>query len=522
MAKELVGASRFQKLDASRQAHLNRQRVCSALTLPFLLPPSDATENTPLATPWQSMGARCTNNLASKVVLTLMPPNNTCFRFIMDENVKQEMEQAMGKANFRTQVEEVLSLREVQIQQWMEKSKIRVPAYRILRLLIVTGNCLIFRKKAGGIKVYRLDQYVARRNGEGEVVEIIVKDLIDPVDLPQRLVEGYDPEADTGTDSELIPAYTYCIRKGKGKKATWHVHQEVNGKLIPNTRSKFNDKKFPFRALTWSRADGENYGRGHVEEHLGDFSSLEELRKAIVETTSAGAKLVFLRNPNGYTRKKDLIEAENGEIIDGMEGDVATVKVEKGQDLQVAASEAAQLKQSLAEAFLLHASIQRNGDRVTAEEIRFMAQDIEDGLGGIYSILAQEFQLPLVEWAIEDMEEQQIIAPLPPEISITITTGLEALGRGHDLQKLQLFVQQLSVLGPEAMQQYLILTEFIKRVAAALGINISGLVKTEDQIKQEQAQAQQQEQALMQQQHQNDINKEVTKGAVAKQQQQGE
>jgi len=491
MTKEsAIGASRFQKLDAARQAHLNRARVCSALTLPFLLPPEGADENTPLPTPWQSMGARCTNNLAAKIILTLMPPNNTCFRFLMDEKVKRELEAQMGEEGFQTQVEEQLSIRETSIQVWMEKSRIRVPSYRIMRLLIVTGNALMYRHPKGSLKVYRLDQYVVRRNGAGEPVEIIAKDMIDPIDLPEHLRQGKEEKDSSGTTAEMVAAYTYCIRKGD----KWHVHQEVGGKVIPNTKSKFDERSFPFRALVWSRADGENYGRGHVEEHLGDFNSLEELSKAIVETTAAGAKLVFLRNPNGIARKKDLIDAPNGGFVDGTETDVVALRVDKMQDLQVAAQEKGDLKDSLSRAFLLHSSIQRQAERVTAEEIRYMAQDIEDALGGIYSILAQEFQLPLVEWAIQQMEAQGLMEKLPKEITVSITTGIEALGRGHDLNKLNLFIQQLNALGPDVTRQYVFIAEVIKRIATALGISTTGLIKTQQQIQQETQAAQQQQQ----------------------------
>lgn len=490
-----IGASRFAKLDAARQAHLERARICSTLTLPSLLPPEGSDENTPLPTPWQSMGARCTNNLASKIILTLMPPNNACFRFVLDEATKRQLEAQMGSAGFRSQVEEQLSLREIQIQNWMEKSKIRVPSYRIMRLLIVTGNALMYRHPSRTLKVYRLDQYVVRRNGVGEPVEIVVKDMIDPVDLPKSLQSDKNLDENTGTQAEMVSAYTYCILK----KDVWHVHQEVNGKLIPNTRSKFTPEKFPFRPLVWSRADGENYGRGQVEEYLGDLNSLEELSKAIVETTAAGAKLLFLRNPNGVTRKKDLIEAPNGGFVDGQAEDVVPLRVEKMNDLMVAKEKANEIEDSLSRAFLLHTSIQRNAERVTAEEIRFMAQDIEDALGGIYSILAQEYQLPLVEWAIQTMEEDGQMEELPEEITVTITTGLEALGRGHDLTKLGTFMQQITALGAEAVSQYLIVQEYIRRVATALGINVTGLIKTEDQIAQERQQAQQAAQNQQQQ-----------------------
>ena len=71
---------------------------------------------------------------------------------------------------------------------------------------------------------------------------------------------------------------------------------------------------------------------------------------------------------------------------------------------------------------------------------------------------------------------------------------MEALGRGHDLRKLDLFIQGMTqALGPEVLQQYVNLQDYIKRRATALGIETEGLIKSQEQIAQEQQQAQMQQ-----------------------------
>ena len=76
----------------------------------------------------------------------------------------------------------------------------------------------------------------------------------------------------------------------------------------------------------------------------------------------------------------------------------------------------------------------------------------------------------------------------------TIVTGMEALGRGHDLRKLDMFIQGMTqALGPEVLKQYVNLQDYIKRRATALGIETEGLIKTPEQIAQEQQQAQMQQ-----------------------------
>jgi hypothetical protein len=73
-----------------------------------------------------------------------------------------------------------------------------------------------------------------------------------------------------------------------------------------------------------------------------------------------------------------------------------------------------------------------------------------------------------------------------------IVTGLEALGRGHDLNKLDLFLQGIP---PEAKQEAYARVDWGKYLtlrAAHLGISQDGLIKSAEQVAQEQTQAQQQ------------------------------
>jgi hypothetical protein len=146
----------------------------------------------------------------------------------------------------------------------------------------------------------------------------------------------------------------------------------------------------------------------------------------------------------------------------------------------------------LAYAFLMNSAIQRNGERVTAEEIRYMAGELEDALGGVYSIMAHEFQLPFIKRTIYRLTKAKKLPPLPKGVAKpVIVTGLEALGRGHDLNKLQLFLGQLGPLAQLAMP-YINLGEVLSRVANAVGLDPVGLIKTPEEMAQAQQQAQQQ------------------------------
>jgi len=131
---------------------------------------------------------------------------------------------------------------------------------------------------------------------------------------------------------------------------------------------------------------------------------------------------------------------------------------------------------------------------VTAQEIRYMAEQLETSMGGVYSLLSQEFQLPLVKILMKRMQDAKEIPPLPKgSVQPTIITGIEALGRGNDLQKLREFVAEignLAQINPQVVQS-LKTSDLIKRIATSLGIEMEGLIKTDEELAAEQEHQQQ-------------------------------
>jgi hypothetical protein len=125
-----------------------------------------------------------------------------------------------------------------------------------------------------------------------------------------------------------------------------------------------------------------------------------------------------------------------------------------------------------------------------------LGQELETALGGLYSLLSTELQLPMVVRLMDVMKKNKTLPKLPKDVvKPVIITGVEALGRGNDLQKLDMFLGGVAqMFGPEVMQQYVMPAEYFARRATALGIKIEGLIKSTEQLQQEQAQAQQQAQ----------------------------
>ncbi len=269
--------------------------------------------------------------------------------------------------------------------------------------------------------------------------------------------------------------------------------------IIPNSRSTSPKSASPWLVLRFNTVDGEDYGRGFVEEYLGDLRSLEGLAKAILEGSAAAARAVFLVRPNGTTKLKTISQAPNLAVRQGSADDVTVLQMQKFNDFRVAQETINQIERRLAAAFMLNQSVQRDAERVTAEEIRFLANELETSLGGIYSLLSHELQLPLIKRIISVLEREKKLPKLPEgTVEPVIITGFEALGRGNDANKLATFLQTAAqILGPESVLTYTNASDALKRLGVGFGIDMKGLIKPEEQVQQER-QAAQQQQALAQ------------------------
>lgn len=480
--------SRFQTLDSSRSALLERAREASRLTIPSLLPEEGFDDTTDLPTPYQGLGAQAVNNLSAKILMALVPPNAPFCRLTIPEDMKRRIISELGAGTYHIEVELRLTEIERAIRNYVETHGLRVPLYKAVRLLVTTGNACLFVPDEGGMRVYSLDQYVVVRDGMGNVTEVITKESVAIDTLPEEFREEVrskvnQTRAKAGTEAEI---YTHIVLNEEGK---FEVTQEVEGESLQESygydKGEYLPEELPWIVLRWNDPHNSHYGRGHVDDYLGDFVSMESLHKSIVECAAILARILFLLNPNGFATEDDFIDAQNGDVIVANETDIAPFQVDKSHDLQFASSIAGTMGERISQAFLLRSTVQRNAERVTAEEIRYVAQELEDALGGIYSTLAIELQLPLVRRIMAILKSNNIYPNLPQEdLTPVITTGYEALGRGHDLQRLMMFKNAVMELGEQAVG-LIDFSNYLERVALSLGLEVGGLLKTPEQMEQE-------------------------------------
>ena len=483
-------ASRYARLASDRTIFLDTARDCAALSLPYLLTPTGVVNGQKLPTPWQSMGAKGVNVMASKLMLSLFPVNATFFKLQINDG-KLSLDPNLS-ATVKSEIDLSLSKMERVVMQNIAESQDRVILHQAMKHVIVTGNVLIYMG-SNGVKLYPLDRFVVVRDGEGNPTEIVTVESIDRQFLPAEFQTEQARNVNDVADNTSAPSTDVTVGEGEAavytwaklKDGQWRWRQEVDGKIVPDSYGKAPKTTTPWLPLRFNVVDGEDYGRGRIEEFLGDLKSLEGLMQAMVEGSAAAAKVVFLVSPAATVKPSTLAKAGNGAIIQGRAEDVTAVQVSKQADFSSAYKMIQSLTQRLSEAFLIMTV--RQSERTTAEEIRATQQELNEQLGGIYGNLTTELVRPYLQRKLFTLQRSKELPQLPKGIVFpTIIAGLEGIGRGQDRESLMMFLQTISqALGPEAMAQYIDPEEAVKRLAAAQGIDTLKLVKTADQRQQE-------------------------------------
>lgn len=477
-----------------REPYLRRARDASRLTIPSLVPDKSTNPHGDLPTPFQGLGAQGVNNLASKLLLSLFPPTQPFFRLLPTD--PEALRQSGPKV--QTEVEEGLSRMERVILGEFEVQGYRTKLFEALKHLIVSGNVCAQLTEEGPARVFSLEQYVARRDPLGRLECLILREELDRDYLPPEL-EALVPQAGQAGSPFPGPAMDVPSRKtrpGQGvaylftcvqwdpDKGMYLVHQELDGVRVPDSRGSYKPEMLPWMVERYVGIDGEDYGRGMVEEVIGDLVSLEGLMQAIVEAAAIVSRCVGLVDPAGAATADDLNRARNGDYVVGRATDVSYPPVNKNGDLQFALVTVQQLTDRLKQAFLLNTAVQRQAERVTAEEVRFVAQELEQALGGVFSVLSQELQLPIVRILMARLQRQKRIAKLPARsVRPAVVTGVEALGRGQDLSRLQIATQiAQQVVGPDQAATYQNVRVLLGMIYAAAGLDTSEVLRTEEEV----------------------------------------
>lgn len=481
-------ATRFSDLDMRRRSKLDRARECALLTIPSLLPPENWSEEFELPQPFSSVGSRGVTALASRMLSALIPLNDLpFFTFALKSGVEPEVS-----------IDNLLNTLAMQVYDKMKGKNIREAFFQALQSLIVVGDIAVKLEEDFTFRCIRFDHYVAIRDVVGDLVEFIHLEFVpDETPLPTNTQETWGMGMYERNGFKTI----YC-RYVLDEDGKWHGRKEdVDGNLIDEGIYEV----FPYSVLRWNSIVSENYGRSKCEEIFGDLKTLEAYTESLINSMAAASTFFMGVSPTGVTELTDLASAQNGEWVSARQEDMYVISPAQTMNPQIQQTQQSveMMRREIGEAFLMNRGSIRNAERVTATEVRMIGQELEQVLGGAFSSIARDLLVPMIKRAIYLMVDNEEIDPRltgdffeeDGRLGLDIVTGLQALSRDTELQKLMQMGEMIRNLPGEAVQHFRF-AEYGKALISALGFDPNNWVKSDDEIKQEQAEQMQQQQQM--------------------------
>ena len=473
---------RWSQMTADRSALIRRLEVYAHYTLPKLcLPLGHNQYADDISHDFQSVGAQSVNHLANKLMLALFAPSRPFFRLDATTAMQTTLDD-MGMP--REEVTKKLAEGEIESMKLLDRLAVRPKLYELVKNLIVLGNVLM-HLEGTTMRVIGIKRYCVRRSLSGAVLELMIADTVMFDELEPAVQEALGKHTRYQSD-HTVTLYKWIKRNAAGD---YLLEQWVDQwKLPADFNGKWPEAKLPYRVLTWDLADGSHYGTGLVEDYKGDFAALSTLTKAQVVGAVLASEFRWLVNPSGMTKPEDFEQSENGAAIPGQKDDISLVESSKSNDLQTMLGMTQEYVNRIGRGFLLGSQMVRQAERVTTEEIRLIANELETSLGGAYSRLAVDAQLPIAHWAMDGIGLKIGDSGFMP----TVITGLDALSRNADLEELKALLADMAgiALLPEPLLAQLSVERIFTALAAPRRIDIKPYLKTPEEMQQQRAQAQ--------------------------------
>ena len=483
----------YDTLNQFKSSIVERCEGYAEWTLPSIFPREGNNESDELQYDVQSFGAQAVNHLSNKLMIGLFNPSKSFFRLDAAQDFLDEME--INGIPFDV-IQSALQGAERESVKELDRLGAREPFTMLLQLLIITGNALLHFPKDGNLEVHTMRDYVIERDLTGFVTRIILLDskkfralTKDTQDQLLAINPNHKPVDD-------IKLYTDVLWDHSTKKYTVHQYADSVQLTDETTKGVYTKETLPYVPLVWKLVRGQNWGKGLVEDYAGDFHSLSTAERSSLEIVGVLAQIKGLVNPAGLTDVAELNSTANGQWCSGREEDVSLLTFDKlFQSMQALESYVTKKERRLSKAFLMDAAGVRDAERVTAEEIRLVARDLEMSLGGVYTRLAQTFQLPVARLLLSRIDfkiKGESVEPI-------ITTGLTALSRSGDLDSYRLFLQDASLLGAvdEGVRAELDIESILSFLATNNNFDLNVAFKSPEQKQADQdAQMQAEEQAV--------------------------
>lgn len=465
-------------MEADKNALLSRVERLSTLTLPHIcIPLGMPHETTAITNDYSSIGAQLAGHITNKLALTLFRPGVPFFRLNPDKEGKKALEEQGLTA---AALVDPLATAELEACKELDNAAIRPKLNLILEHLVVAGNVLMCLED-DFIRAMGLRYYCVKRNYRGEVVRIVIKEEMCKDELEDE-IQDYVP----GASQETKVCWYKLIEKKKNRMV---MTQWVGDVLLPEKyEGNWSVDECPYKVCTWVLPDESNYGIGLCQFYWSDLEVVSSMSESVVNGGILGTEMRWGVDPTSQSRAEDLNKSKNGDFVACRKDDINPIY--GGNDKAIATADGIlqRVERRLSQGFLMQSTVTRNAERVTAEEVRMQALELETTYGGVYTGIAKDVQGPVADWCMR----RAGINLKRTGLQATVITGLDALTRNAELEALRAAFSDLglTINLPEPMQRRIKWKALGDFVGAGRGVKLSPFIMDDNEF----AAVQQQEQ----------------------------
>lgn len=475
------GRSWWDSMTMDREPMMRRKEAQAAATIPTTLPDEDyRVRSDTLTSGSSSLGNQGATNIVNKLMLAMFAPGVSFMKLELSPKLKaQFLEQLQLKDD--SLLTDVLAEGEREALRVLEQSGSRPALYEGLAALVCVGDVLMDLSDSSVISFINLRDYAVERNRKGLVLRIVFREITRVQDLEDEAEKEYRAAVPTCKPRDKVTVYT-TVRFTRGMYRSTVYVEDVQ--LSQRHSGKWKPENLPYRALTWRLPLGQDYGVSLAEDYANDLGTHDIVSEALADGAVLAAQFRWACNPSGITNPEDVEKGANGDVIPADPKDLSLIFANMGTQLQSIAGIEEIYSRRLGRGFLMNSAVTRNSERTTAEEVRIQAIELEQSLGGVYSRQAIDMQGPISRWMLKAAD----INIRGTKISPTIITGLDALSRSAELERLIGFLNDVTTLSgiPAETREMLNEQPIISDMAAGRGVNRSKYVASEDVVQQRQ------------------------------------
>ena len=452
-------------------------------TIPALFPPEQIGGQAEMQLDYQSFGAQAVNNLANKIVTTLFHPTRPFFKA---EAPKDYVEQS-GKSI--SDIEMELSGVERECMKRFARRDGRTVATDSAMQLIVTGNSLWHTPKGKSYRHFSYRDYDATFDSFGEMQTCIVREWMYFDTLPSKHKEMCARFGKRAGDT--VEVFTGIKRIAMDYYVVW---QELDSYcVLSEDYGVYHKDTLEYKPLRMMVVPGRHAGVGIIEQLAGDFHTMSKMSEAELDLLAIMCDVKTLVKPGSGMRIEEYNNALPGQAVAGDPEVIKSHVHNVAPQAEFISNKSKELARRLSQMFLMNQNAIRDAERVTAEEIRLIAAELDQVHGGVYSRLARTLQRPLAIDLIND------VSPLLRGFEPLIITGLESLSRMSELDNYRGFINDMTLVG-QALQgphgRWINLEKITKKFVTGWGIDPNEAMYTAAEVAAEDERLMQQQAAI--------------------------